>query len=127
MRTRARNLWLGMLGAACLLAAGCPSCNPLDLVLPPPTEVASITVFPGNADLTVGQRQQFTVTVLPANVKDKDVTWSATPESAGTIDKNGLFTSRAAGSATVTAKSVATPAITGTASATITAAPVTAR
>jgi len=77
-----------------------------------PGKLAEIVVTPQNAQLSVGQTQQYT-----AKGRDTDknivpigaVIWSAT---GGTIDANGLFTATMAGTFTITA-ALATSPITG--------------
>ena len=46
---------------------------------------------------------QFTATVGPDDASDKTVTWKSSNTDVATIDRNGLLTARAVGSATVTA------------------------
>jgi hypothetical protein len=81
-------------------------------IQPPPPAATSVSVSPATATIAVGATQQFSASV--AGTTTQVVTWSA---SAGSIDQTGLFTAPAtAGSATSTAASQQTPAVTGTAS-----------
>lgn len=118
-----RRIWIAVLVAACLTAAGCPSgCDAAKkLVNPTGTSVQSVTVTPLAAQLTVGQTVQFTATVQPSGVPDKSVTWSVAPTNIATIDTKGLLTALAPGQAVVTATSVATPVHTAQAAANISA------
>jgi glucosylceramidase len=114
-------VWLAVLGGACLTAAGCPNSCGLSQLLNP-TSVQSVSVSPASAQLTVGQTQQFTATVLPSGVSNRSVTWSVAPAAMATIDDNGVLKALAVGQATVTATTVATPTHTAEAAATIVAA-----
>jgi uncharacterized protein YjdB len=120
-----RNVWLVVIGAACLATAGCPSgCDEISKILNPTgTSVQSVTVTPQSAQLTVGQTQQFTATVLPTGVPDRSVTWSVSPAALAKIDANGVLTAMAAGQAVVTATTVASPVHTGESAANISAPP----
>jgi uncharacterized protein YjdB len=117
-----RKIWLGVLGVACMMAAGCPSaCDEVTKLLNPSAgAVKSVTVSPATAQLGIGQTQQFTVDVQPSSVTDKTVTWAVVPSTAGTIDSSGILTARTAGAATVTATSVATTSVAGSSLVTIT-------
>lgn len=104
-----------------MAASGCPSgCDELTKLLNPTgTSVESVTISPVAAQLTVGQTQQFTGTVLPTGVSDRSVTWSVAPTGLATIDTNGILTAQAPGAVIVTAVSVATPVHTAQAAVTI--------
>jgi glucosylceramidase len=122
MPTIPRNVWIAILLFTCLATAACPSgCSKVAQVLNP-TSVQSVTVTPLAAQLTVGQTQQFTATVLPSGVSDRSVTWSVAPAALATIDANGVLSALAPGQAIVTATSTATPVHTAQAAANITAA-----
>jgi glucosylceramidase len=122
MRSIPRNVWLAVLLVTCLAAAGCPGgCSKIAKVLNP-TSVQSVTVTPLSAQLTVGQTQQFTATVLPSGVSDRSVTWSVSPAAVASINANGVLTALAPGQAIVTATSTATPVHTAEAVANISAA-----
>ncbi|MBO5278538.1 MAG: Ig-like domain-containing protein [Lachnospiraceae bacterium] len=56
----------------------------------------------GEYRMKVGETVQMKATVVPDNVTDASVTWSSSDESIVTVDKYGLVTAVAAGSATVT-------------------------
>jgi uncharacterized protein YjdB len=119
------RLWFVVIGAACLATAGCPSgCDEISKILNPTgTSVQSVTVTPQSAQLTVGQTQQFTATVLPTGVSDRSVTWSVSPAALAKIDANGVMTAMAAGQAVVTATTVASPVHTAESAASISAPP----
>jgi uncharacterized protein YjdB len=108
MRTIPRRVRLWALGLACVAATGCPSACDVTKILSP-TGVQSVAVAPTLVQLTVGQTQQFTATIRPDSQSDKGVTWSVAPSGNATIDDKGLLTALAAGQATVTAVTVATP------------------
>ena len=118
-----RRVWIAVLVAASLTAAGCPSgCDAAKkLVNPTGTSVQSVTVTPLAAQLTVGQTVQFTASVEPSGVPDKSVTWSVAPANIATIDTKGVLTALAPGQAVITATTLATPVHTAQAVANITA------
>jgi uncharacterized protein YjdB len=124
MRTFPRRLWLGVLGAACLATAGCPSgCDEISKLLNPTgTSVQSVTVSPLAASVAVGGTVQYTATVLPTGVSDRSVTWAVAPTGLATIDNNGVLTGLATGQVVVTATTVANPVHTAQAAATVVAA-----
>lgn len=66
--------------------------------------VASVTVAPTTASKTVGQTQQLTPTVLPANALNKAVTYTTSDATKATVNSSGLVTAVAAGTATITVK-----------------------
>jgi len=68
--------------------------------------VASVTLAPTTASKTVGQTQQLTPTVLPANAANKSVTYATSDASKATVSASGLVTAVAAGTATITVKTV---------------------
>ena len=80
----------------------------LTVTAPPPAPVASVTVSPANAAITVGQTQQLTATLRDANnnvLTGRSVTWSSSNTAIATTSASGLVTAQGAGSATVTATS----------------------
>jgi uncharacterized protein YjdB len=64
--------------------------------------VTSVTLQPTTTSLSVGNTQQLTATVLPANATNKTVTWSSSNTSVATVSTTGLVTAKAAGTATIT-------------------------
>lgn len=79
--------------------------------------VTDVTVSPSTKTIGVGEQVQLSVAVLPANATDKSVTWSSASPTKVSVDENGLVTGVALDSTgvVVTAKSVLTEAVTGTA------------
>jgi uncharacterized protein YjdB len=80
----------------------------LTVTAPPPAPVASVTVSPANAAITVGQTQQLTATLRDANnnvLTGRAVTWTSSNAAVATTSASGLVTAQASGSATITATS----------------------
>jgi uncharacterized protein YjdB len=89
-----------------------------------PIPVASVTVSPGSATVSVGQTVQLTATPKDAGgnpLAGRSVTWSSGNTTVATVSGSGLVTARAAGSTTITATSGGQS---GTASLTVTVVPV---
>ncbi|MCL0069852.1 Ig-like domain-containing protein [Dehalococcoidia bacterium] len=78
----------------------------------------SITIDPIAITLNITDTQQFTATVGPEGA-DQRVTWTVDDAAIASIDADGLFTAKAAGTVNITAISVANPNITGTALVTV--------
>ncbi len=55
---------------------------------------------------TLGQTYQLTATVSPLNATNKNVTWTSSKPEVATVDSNGLVTSVAEGTTTITATTV---------------------
>ena len=89
-------------------------------VTPPPV---SVTVSPKSATVPIGTNQPFSA--LVSGSTSGAATWTA---SAGTIDPSGNYTAPSSvptgGTASVTATSVSTPSVSGSATVTITTQPV---
>ncbi len=88
--------------------------------------LATITVKPSTASLTVSQTQTFTAATLDlfGNQINANVTWTSSDPAVGTIDPiTGVFTASGAGTATITATGGGSGSgtITGTATATVSA------
>lgn len=64
--------------------------------------VSSITVSPTAATITMGNTQQLTATVLPANASNKNITWTSSNTSVATVNSLGLVTSVAPGICNIT-------------------------
>ena len=65
----------------------------------------SITMEPTTLSLTVGQTHTpLIATVLPENATDKTVTWSSDAPDIVEVTTDGAVTAKAAGIATITAK-----------------------
>jgi len=87
----------------------------------PPATVTSVTISPASASVSTKGTISFTSTVQ-GTTTNSSVTWTA---SSGTISSAGLYTApEAAGSATITAISVADTTKSASATVTITGAPV---
>jgi hypothetical protein len=86
----------------------------------PPTPVTTVAVTPATATLHRGEKQQFVAKVSGSS--DQTVTWQAT-SGFGTIDGTGLYTAPTdfdgGSTLTVSAKSNAVPAASGTATVTL--------
>lgn len=88
-------------------------------------EVTSVTVTPEDASLIVGATREFAAEVTGNGTFDDSVTWSSSATGVATVDATtGLVTAVAVGTATITATSVQSPAVTGTATVEVTAVPV---
>lgn len=87
-------------------------------------KITSVTVTCASASVTTGATDQCSATVNGGGSFSTAVTWSA---SVGSISNGGLFTAPGtAGTATITATSVADPSKSGTATVTVTApSPIT--
>lgn len=66
----------------------------------------SVTIAPVTPSKIVGQTQQFTPTVVPANSSNKAVNWTSSDPTKATINSSGLATAVAAGTTTITATTV---------------------
>ena len=66
--------------------------------------VSSVTLNKTSLSLTEQDTFQLTATVNPSDATDKTVTWTSSNYSIATVDRNGLVTAVAAGSATITAQ-----------------------
>jgi uncharacterized protein YjdB len=88
-----------------------------------PTPVASVTVSPASASISVGGTQQFTATLRDASgsvLSGRAISWTSSPVNVATVSANGLVTALLAGTTTITATSEGQS---GTATATVTALP----
>lgn len=71
----------------------------------PAVPVAEIKITPAELSMLVGGTQQLAAAVIPANATNMSaITWSSDDETVATVDKNGVVTAVAPGSATITAK-----------------------
>ena len=90
------------------------------------TQVTSI-VFPANAlELIKGQQYQMQPIITPSNATYKKLIWQSSDEKVATIDENGLLTTKAVGTTTITAKATDGSGVTGTCKVTVIANKVTA-
>ncbi len=86
--------------------------------------VAAVAVAPATANLTVGQTVQLTATPKDSAgsaLTGRTVTWASSNTAVATVGPSGLVTSKAAGSATITATSEGKA---GSATVTVAAVPV---
>ena len=67
-----------------------------------PIAVETITLDSTSLDMTEGDTEQLTATVLPEDATDKTVTWSSSDDAVATVE-NGLVTAVGIGTATITA------------------------
>ncbi|HEV8217510.1 MAG TPA: Ig-like domain-containing protein [Gemmatimonadaceae bacterium] len=89
-----------------------------------PKPVATVTVTPGTASLTVGQTTNLTVVLKDQNggvLTGRTVVWTTSSSAVATVSSSGTVTAVGAGNATITATSEGKS---GTASITVTAIPV---
>ena len=64
--------------------------------------VSNITVSPTTSTITMGNQQQLTATILPANASNKNITWASSNTSVATVNSLGLVTSVAPGTCNIT-------------------------
>ncbi|MCR5361309.1 MAG: Ig-like domain-containing protein [Bacteroidales bacterium] len=76
--------------------------------------VTSIQVTGDATQVNVGETLQLSVSVLPANATDKNVTWTSGDESIAIVSATGLVTAVAAGTVTITATANDESGVSGT-------------
>src|SRR5690606_19828581 len=64
--------------------------------------VTGVSVDPTAASLLVGDTQQLTANVSPANAANPSVTWTSSDPAVAEVSASGLVTALSAGNATVT-------------------------
>ena len=64
--------------------------------------VSSITVSPTTATIAMGNQQQLTATILPANASNKNMTWTSSNTNVATVSSLGMVTSVAPGTCNIT-------------------------
>ena len=64
--------------------------------------VEGITVSPENMELETGKSKKLTVTILPENATNKEVTFTSSNTEAATVDQNGSIKAVVPGKATIT-------------------------
>lgn len=67
--------------------------------------VSGISVSPTTLNLTVDETAQLSAEIAPANATNKNVTWTSDNTSIATVNSSGLVTTKAAGTAVITARS----------------------
>ena len=75
-----------------LLALTVSSCAPSSNTPKRTTDVIGVSLDVHALTLYSGESYSFTATVEPDNATNKDVTWTVSNNSAGTITNNGVFT-----------------------------------
>ncbi|SMD32771.1 Por secretion system C-terminal sorting domain-containing protein [Reichenbachiella faecimaris] len=68
--------------------------------------VTGVGVSPTSVSLGIGNTQQLTATISPANATNQNVTWGSNNSSIATVNGAGLVTAVSAGTATITVTSV---------------------
>ncbi len=72
-------------------------------VVNPTINVTGIDIEPKTATLEIGDTQQLTPTVTPANASDKTVTYASKAQGVAGVDDKGLITAKTAGTAEIVA------------------------
>jgi hypothetical protein len=65
-----------------------------------------VTLEPTTTSLSVGNTQQLTATVLPANATNNAVTWSSDNNTVATVSETGVVTAKVDGTANITVTTV---------------------
>jgi hypothetical protein len=68
--------------------------------------VTSVSLSETSRTLKIGDTDQLTATVVPANATNKSVTWFSDKQGIATVNSSGLVTAIAAGTATITVTTV---------------------
>lgn len=68
-------------------------------------DVTGIAVSPTSSSLAIGNTQQLTASISPANATNQSVNWSSDDQAVATVNGSGLVTALAAGTANITATS----------------------
>ncbi|MFA5044307.1 MAG: Ig-like domain-containing protein [Paludibacter sp.] len=68
--------------------------------------VTRVAVLPTIATINPGSTQQLSAIVSPSNATNKNVSWVSNNTSIATVDANGLVTGVAAGTATITVRTI---------------------
>jgi uncharacterized protein YjdB len=72
----------------------------------PAVAVTGVSMSPTSATIAVNNTRQLAATIAPANATNTSVTWSSSNNSVATVNASGLVTGIAAGTATITVRSV---------------------
>ncbi|MFM9825277.1 Ig-like domain-containing protein, partial [Flavobacterium sp.] len=64
--------------------------------------VSSVAVSPTTATIAMGNQQQLTATILPANASNKNMTWTSSNPNVANVSSLGLVTSVAQGTCDIT-------------------------
>jgi uncharacterized protein YjdB len=102
--SRARARAFAAIIAAGLIVTGCETGN--EVTKKDNGAVTGVTLDQAEIGLGMGNVYTLTATVLPADAKDKTVTWSSSKTAIATVDNDGKVTAKSLGTAviTVTAK-----------------------
>lgn len=65
------------------------------------TNVTGITVSPASLNMTVGDKQQLSATIKPADATNGEYSWSTSDANIASVTADGLVTAVSAGSATI--------------------------
>jgi sialate O-acetylesterase len=76
-----------------------------DVVITMGIPVASVSVSPATALVSVGSTVQLNASVLPADATNKLLNWTSADANIATVDANGLVTAKSAGTVRITATS----------------------
>ena len=90
-----------------------------DITVSAPVAVTSVSLNKSSATIAKGSTETLTATVSPNNASNKNITWESDDEDVATVDENGVVTGIAAGTAHITAKSVADNTKSGTCTVTV--------
>ena len=77
--------------------AGCDS-----WLLFKPAEVSDVKIPESSVTLEVGDTEQLTATVTPANSTDRSVSWASSDAAVASVSSSGLVTAEGVGTATIT-------------------------
>ncbi len=66
--------------------------------------VTGVTLNKQTVTKKVGETEQLTATLLPANATNKNLTWTSSNDTVATVDANGKLTAKAVGTAVITVK-----------------------
>lgn len=72
----------------------------------PVVAVTGVSVSPATVTIGLGTTQQLNATIAPANATNQNVTWTSSNTSVATVNASGLVSAVAAGTATITVKTV---------------------
>jgi len=72
----------------------------------PVVAVTGVSVSPTTVTVGLGTTQQLNATIAPANATNQNVTWTSSNTAVATVNASGLVTAVAAGTATITVKTV---------------------
>lgn len=97
---------------------------PSSAAVPPVTAPTSIELSAESMTMLCGLKSTLTADVYPWNLADKSVTWETSDASIVSVDENGNVEALAVGTATVTATTVATPALSASCVVTVEPVPV---